>query len=323
MNKILVFIVFVTSYAFGQSYAPAAGESGSTAIHFSDPKFVSWAGQIEVVRGFVNIEDTTIEAMGDNRATFGEPSFALGVASSDPGHVVSLGDKGVATLIFERPVFNGPGFDFAIFENSFSDTYLELAHVEVSSNGENFIRFPSHCEVQYDVQIHGFGSTDPKMINNLAGKYRGGFGTPFDLEELTDSVSLDVNNITHIRIIDVVGSVGDSATFDSFGNKINEPYSTPYESGGFDLDAVGVINQVLNVNQEKKTPWKIYPNPAKDQITIDYKIGEFRLLIFTISGQKILDMTYSNKSSIQLPKGIYYFHMITDLSSSVHKVVFH
>ena len=322
MNKVLSLFLLSISYSFGQSYAPAAGEPGSTAIHFSDPQFVSWAAQIEVIRGFVNIEDTTIEAMGDNRASFGEPSFALGAANTDPSNVVSLGDKGVATVIFERPVFNGPGYDFAIFENSFSDTYLEFAHVEVSSNGEDFVRFPSHSEVQYDVQIHGFGSTDPKMINNLAGKYRGGYGTPFDLEELIDSSNLDVNNVTHIRIIDVVGSVGDSATYDSFGNKINEPFSTPYESGGFDLDAVGVINQVLSINYEKLKAWKIYPNPAKDQIQIDYAHGIFHLLVYDVSGHKILDKTSSNKSTIQLPQGVYYFHLITENSSTVKKVVF-
>ena len=39
------------------------------------------------------------------------------------GHFV--GDGGSAILTFDTPIANGPGFDFAVFENGFSDTFLE------------------------------------------------------------------------------------------------------------------------------------------------------------------------------------------------------
>jgi len=323
MIRLTLLFILISHYVFSQSYAPAAGENGSTAIHFSDSRFVSWAAQINVTRGFVNIEDTTIEALGDNRASFGDPSLALGPGTSDASDVVSLGDKGVATLIFDRPIFNGSGPDFAIFENSFSDTYLEFAHVEVSSNGEDFVRFASHSEVQFDVQIHGFGMTDPRMINNLAGKYRGGYGTPFDLEELIDSAQVDINNITHIRIIDVVGSIGDSATFDSFGNKINEPYSTPYESGGFDLEAVGAINQLLSVEEEDiKSSFSIFPNPTNSSLTVENNGKTFTLHVYDSQGKCVLRESNKTQSIVSLRPGMYYFKVISNNNSIINKVIF-
>jgi hypothetical protein len=79
----------------------------------------------------------------------------------------------------------------------------------------------------------------------LAGKYRQGYGTPFDLEELAGTPGLNVNDVKYVRIIDVVGSIDDNyATYDSFGNKINDPWPTPFDSSGFDLEAVGVIHSL-------------------------------------------------------------------------------
>jgi hypothetical protein len=228
----------------------------------------------------------------------------------------------MATVTFEQPIFNGPGFDFAIFENSFSDTYLELAHVEVSSNGLDFVRFPSHSQVQSMVQIHGFGSTDPTMIYNLAGKYRGGYGTPFDLDELQDSSGININNITHVRIIDVVGSLGDSATYDSQGNKINEPFPTPYESGGFDLEAVGAINQVLSTEKELKRSISIYPNPTKSAVNIDNGERTFALNVYDTKGQCVLKKSNQSKLKVQLPPGVYYFQIFSDFHSTFNKVIF-
>ena len=77
------------------------------------------------------------------------------------------------------------------------------------------------------------------MIHNLAGKYQGGYGTPFDLDDLKDQEGLDVNRITHVKIIDIVGN---GTALDSLGNIIYEPYPT-VQSAGFDLDAIGVIHQ--------------------------------------------------------------------------------
>ncbi len=227
-------------------YPPAATLAGSTAIGKDSPLFVAWATGFEnLVRGPQDINNPT-----GPLASFGTGGATLGKAIGDSFDVVSLGDGGQITLTFAQPITNGTGFDFAVFENGFSDTFLELAFVEVSSNGSNFFRFPSVSLSSQTVQIGGFGSVDPTNLHNLAGKYRQGFGTPFDLQDLVGvSPLLNVNAITHVKLIDVVGRItpapgnpGWSPALDSLGNIINDPYSTPFSSSGFDLDAVGVIH---------------------------------------------------------------------------------
>ena len=56
-----------------------------------------------------------------------------------------LGDDGSLVLTFPAPIADGAGPDFAVFENAFSTEFLELAFVEVSSDGTNFTRFPAHA----------------------------------------------------------------------------------------------------------------------------------------------------------------------------------
>jgi hypothetical protein len=179
-------------------------------------------------------------------ATAGTAADALGIAQGNTSGVVSLGDGGQITLTFTGGIRNGPGADFAVFENGFSDSFLELAFVEVSSNGSDFFRFPAISLTQTSTQVGGFGSLDATNLYNLAGKYRAGFGTPFDLAELAGfSPLLDVGAVTHVRIVDVVGSINPLyASYDSLGNLVNDPWSTPFASSGFDLDAVGVLHPV-------------------------------------------------------------------------------
>jgi hypothetical protein len=245
IKKILALLLisgYTGVFAQGQ-FPPAAGQEGSTAIARDSSIIQSWASGTELVRGYIQISDTSVYSSGSNKATFGHPSYALGAAEGISTEVVSLGDGGIATLTFDRLVVNGPGADFAVFENSFGDTFLELAFVEVSSDGVNFSRFPSVSLTQSETQIGAWDEIDPTNIHNLAGKYRQGFGTPFDLSELEYNPLVDVNAIRFVRIIDVVGSVNpEYASYDSQGNIINDPFPTPFNSGGFDLDGVAVIN---------------------------------------------------------------------------------
>jgi hypothetical protein len=155
------------------------------------------------------------------------------------------------TLLFPQLIANGPGADFAVFENGFDNTFLELAFVEVSSDGTNFVRFPTVSLTQTQIQIDqaddNFAGIDPTDINGFAGKYRAGFGMPFDLATIAGTMNLDVNRVTHVRIIDVIGSLNPAfARTDSASppHLINDPWPTPFASGGFDLDAIGVLNQV-------------------------------------------------------------------------------
>jgi hypothetical protein len=305
-----------------------AGPYIETGISMSDPNIVAWAVDCNVIRGYINISDPGLGVV-----SFGSESDAVGQAKSpgsgDAGDVVSLGDGGVATLVFDSNnyLFNGEGDDFAVFENGKAD-YLELAFVEVSSDGVHFFRFNPVSLTSTNVQVAGLDTLDATNIHNLAGKHPQGYGTGFDLEELNDvNDLLDVNSITHVRLVDVVGlvepadvnsdgtvdildyaifaaaygsGVGDAgwnedcdihrvwrddvvpsyyedpdgaidlsdfqvfletwldsndySRRDMYGYQINDPWPTPFwypypgeyyglYSGGFDLDAVGVINQ--------------------------------------------------------------------------------
>ncbi|MBN2802867.1 MAG: hypothetical protein JXR91_07220 [Deltaproteobacteria bacterium] len=170
-----------------------------------------------------------------------DPLNATGPAEGKTENVVSLGEGGAIDLIFNPSVKNTDGDDFAVFENSFSDNFLELAYVEVSTDGVNYIRFENFYLGKEPVST--YGESNPEDIQGLAGKYRRGLGTPFDLESLKNTSPViegivDINNIKHIRIIDIIG---DGTFFDSNGNPIYDPYPTT-GSAGFDLDAIGVLN---------------------------------------------------------------------------------
>ncbi len=237
-----VCVMATTVTAWAGPYAPPAGQSGSTAIAANDPGFVAWASGFQnLVRGPLDIANP-----GGGLASFGAGSEALGPATGVSSAIVSLGDGGQITLTFAAPLLDGPGFDFAVFENGFSDVFLELAAVEVSSNGSDFARFPAVSLTDVGTQVGSFGALDATNLDNLAGKYRGGFGTPFDLAQLAGvSPLVDVNQIGYVRIVDVVGSINPLlGTLDSLGNLINDPYPTAFSSGGFDLDGVGAIHVV-------------------------------------------------------------------------------
>ncbi|MEP0343668.1 MAG: aggregation factor core protein MAFp3, isoform E, partial [Rhodopirellula bahusiensis] len=206
-------------------YAPAAGEVGSTAIDRESPAIVGWASGVAEYNAGAEVD-----------AAWQDASEALGPAEGQSGSIVSLGRSGTLTLTFDEPIRDGLGFDFAVFENSFSDMFLELGYVEVSSDGVNFVRFESDSLT--DSSVGAFGSVDPTNLDNLAGKYRGGFGTPFDLQELRGSAGLDVTAITHVRLVDIVG---DGTSLDGQGDPIYDPTPT-VGSAGLDVDGVAVLH---------------------------------------------------------------------------------
>jgi len=302
---------YLLGFQINAQFSGPPGTPNCIAIHKDSSVFCNWAKYCFVQRG---LKDISIDSLG--YADLGVDSNAIGVAGNA---VVSLGDGGVAVLTFNPPITNGPDFDFAVFENSFSDFFLELAFIEVSSDGINFFRFPATSNMQNLQQIGPFDLlSEPEKINNLAGKYRALFGTPFDLEELSNLSGLDINYITHIKVVDVVGTINPVfASFDQNQQIINDPYPTPFSSGGFDLDAIGVIHQLqtgLNENNND-TEVYIYPNPAKNEIfiktNIDVKIKDITLTSFFISKNATLE---NHKIDIgYLPNGFYFLNIkLTD-----------
>ncbi len=263
MNLTLLFLI-LTSAAVAQAqpgypsypFAPAAGETGSTAFARDDAAFVGWATGHTNVHYGANLDEGWMT-----------PELAYGAATNDNFHVVALGSGGEITMTFDAPITNGDGWDFAVFENGFVQTessgtaFLELAWVEVSTDGLHFVRFPNYTFVPGAVDP--FAGIFSEELYGFASKYVLGFGTPFDLQELQwaydnrHSVTapafsddyvmklemnfpmLDLTEINYVKLVDIVG---DGTYFDAEGFPIYDPFPT-IGSAGFDLEAVGVIHQ--------------------------------------------------------------------------------
>ena len=250
-------------------FCGAVGTEGCDAIDGHSSSIVAWATGVSVVRGLDDI------AVPDGpRVIYGSESDAVGPIDFTTTTAVSLGDGGSATVTFAHPIRNGEGPDFAVFENSFNDYFLELGFVEVSTDGERFVRFPATSLTQTETQV--VSEVDPTFINNLAGKYRVGYGTPFDLEELRDSTGINIDSIAYVRIVDVVGSINPQyATYDAYGHIVNDPYPTSdptgnWRSGGFDLTGVAVMYENTNGSSE---------------VAVDATIDQDAILFWTGNGQ--------------------------------------
>jgi hypothetical protein len=224
------------------------GDGSAQAPNVVNPEFISWATD------YVNYLPAPGVASG-----FDVPSYAFGPVTGNHADTVSLGDlpgpgtPGEITMTFDLAIRNGVGADFAVFENTFMVTegnfFAELAYVEVSTDGVNFAGF--ECDSLTSGPVGTFGQIDPTDVYNLAGKhsniYTQSWGTPFDLEQLTGHALVtaglvDLNSINYVRLIDVPGS-GDFV--DSQGDPIYDPWET-VNSGGFDLEALGVLNETPN-----------------------------------------------------------------------------
>jgi hypothetical protein len=292
---------------------PAGDKEEPAAIQAGDARFLSWAVSCEVERGPGLITHPDSIAV-----TAGEAAFATGPGGNE---TVSLGDGGRATLHFEHPICNGPGADFAVFENSFDGAFLELGFVEVSSDGERFVCFPSASLTQAEVQVGPFGTLDPGLIFNLAGKDPAGWGTPFDLEELGDSGGLDIGSVIAVRIIDVVGILDESlGSRDAGGRLINDPFPTPFEAGGFDLDAVGVLHHSPagspagggsgSLAREGSGSLKVFPVPCFTELFLEDLQGLYRNWSLLDMQGRVLRYGSMNQGAIRidmedLPGGTY------------------
>jgi hypothetical protein len=311
MSKFLFFFVLFPFLLNAQSFHPAPGDPNSNAIKKDSSCFVAWATGGTVTRGFLNISDTTSEISGSNKASFGNLSLALGPATGSVTDVLSLGDSGVATLSFDQFMIDGPGYDFAVFENGFTDNYIELAHIEISSDGIHFFRFPSTTEVPLDIQMGNASFSDCRMVNNLAGKYKVGYGTPFDISDIADDVNLDKFAVKYIRVIDAIGAIsGNHTTTDQFGTIINDPFPTAFESGGFDLEAIGIINGTLGISDLELLHVQAFPNPMTDQLTIILS-GNAVLMIYGQDGRLMKESNHINSSTLSL----------TDLAPGIYNLV--
>ncbi len=302
-------------------YAPNAETQGTDAIWYESTVFKSWASQVTLERGYKDIADKSLGLVN-----FGVPEDAIGMSDRA---AVSLGDSGVITLSFEGWLLNGPGADFAVFENSFNHEFLELAFVEVSKDGIHYQRFPAYSETPASTQISSFDLLDATNLKNLAGKYKVQYGTPYDLNEV------GIDSIKYIRVVDVIGSIDSNiASRDANGRIINDPYPTDFQNngfytGGFDLEAVGLINYegTIFLSQSPiaslRQHVKVYPNPVKSsltvqtaqesQITIRDMSGKVWLAVHTSQNQNRIDVSQMNRGIYQVSVQNENEHFVTKL----------
>lgn len=298
MKPLIITLLLTLSISAWAQYAPNAETSGTTAIHMDSSIIVSWA---------TNYQNYYIGADVDE--TWQTPEKALGHAVGTSGDVVSLGRGGSITFSFDTLIVNGDGPDFLTFENSFTNEFLELAWVEVSNDGQNFVRFPNYSNT--DVSVDGFGMLDPTKIHGYCSKYKQGYGTPFEL----DSIGMDT--IQYIRIIDIIG---DGSSYDTEGNVIYDPYPTS-GSTGVDIEGVGVIHAgslFESIDELSAKAFKIYPNPTKDyfRIASEFDIETCRILDYTGKLIKTFSTHQDIYSTSDLKEGLYILQIFSGDASA-------
>ncbi|MCB0698185.1 MAG: T9SS type A sorting domain-containing protein, partial [Chitinophagaceae bacterium] len=123
----------------------------------------------------------------------------------------------------------------------------------------------------------------------------------------------DIDHITHVRIVDVIGDLGSHGTTDTAGNKINDPYPTEIPSGGFDLDAVAALSIAgwwpAGID-DVATNYRIYPNPATYVLHIDGKVQLKNIAVTTVTGVAVIQSDINSQHAKvdigHLTPGIYY-----------------
>jgi hypothetical protein len=219
-------------------------------------RFVAWADSI----------DATRTAFAPRGSAAISPSGSNSLGDLDAEQIAEGRSPGYLTVKFANGIRNGAGADFATFENAglyYDDpvAFVELAYVEVSSNGVNFVRFPSISTntsvVEFDFpESRSYAGVDVSNVYNLAGKHAAGLGTPFDLQDLAGLKPVadglvDLSDIRYVKFVDVPGN---GSFLDSAGRGILDAWVTPDQAGsaptgGYDFVAgvgtgLGVINAV-------------------------------------------------------------------------------
>ncbi len=248
-------------------------------VAWDDPAIAGWAAEVlSVARpdlasgGFAR--DDARQPAEPAAAVLGAPAeFTLNATDA---HVLSFGNGGAITLAFAHPLRDGPGEDFAVFENGFTDetawdgtsregsaasyVFAELAFVEVATTTNAWARLPcaylaaEPLHTLNNLENNRFASQDPTLVDGLAGKTDLAHGVPFDLavlraHPLVLSGAVDLRFINYVRLTDVVG---DGSTADSAGHPIYDPYfnfQTGYpdpapaaSTDGFDLRGAAALN---------------------------------------------------------------------------------
>ena len=326
--KILLITLLFCKFSFAQ-FDPQVLFGSKQAIYRDSSLIKSWATICNVSRGWQNYLDTSL-----GKASVGSEFY--GTLKAD-GSVISLGDSGIAILQFDNPISDKEGPDFCVFENGFtlgnaqSDSHMELAFVEVSSDGIHYVRFPATSYIDSTVQLGNFDGSNATLVDGLAGKYVSGYGTPFDLNIFAALSSINIGKITHVKLIDVVGNKdAQYPARDKNGRKIIDPWPTPFAASGFDLDAVGVINQLYetNVLEKEESAISVYPNPVKigENIMLNNLKNNAQISLVNKLGMEVFYCITNANTIIEtnnFDAGIYILTITQNKQTTHQKIVIH
>jgi hypothetical protein len=98
-----------------------------------------------------------------------------------------------------------------------------------------------------------------------------------------------------------VGSLNPSyGTKDALGRFINDPWPTAFESGGFDLDAVGVMHF-----SEKNLPL-VWPSilPSGADFSVLFPDGSRNYVLSSAKGEILLRFSSESNQPLRLPENI-------------------
>lgn len=172
------------------------------------------------------VDDVSLFEPGEN-AGFGADELPVVVAGPPRGagdaagslDVVSLGRAGRIVVVFDDVIAeDGPGVDLIVFENPFSN-WVETGVVSASEDGVEWFEWP--CDVDSGVGCAGVTPVYSHPDNGIAAEdpeVAGGDG--FDLADV------GLPSARYVRVVDSGTNAYDGVT------------------GGFDLDAVAVVNGV-------------------------------------------------------------------------------
>lgn len=323
--KILLITLLIGKFSYAQ-FDPQVLFGSTKAIYRDSSMIKGWATVCNVSRGWQNYSDTSL-----GKATVGSEYY--GTLKAD-GSVISLGDSGIAILQFDNPISDKEGPDFCVFENGFtlgnaqSDSHMELAFVEVSSDGIHYVRFPATSYIDTTVQLGNFDGSNATLVDGLAGKYVSGYGTPFDLNIFAALSSINIGKITHVKLIDVVGNKdAQYPARDKNGRKIIDPWPTPFAASGFDLDAVGVINQLYatNVLEKEEPSISFYPNPVKmgENIMLNNLKNNAQISLVNKLGEEVFYSVSNDQKVIEtnnFEAGIYIL-TVTQNKQTIHQKI--
>ena len=126
---------------------------------------------------------------------------------------------------------------------------------------------------------------------------------------------------THVRVVDVVGSIDPQwATYDAYGHMVNDPFPTISYSGGFDLDAVGVLHTATeSVERVEESRLRVWPNPARERLMVSGRSGSTAVLS-DMRGRVVAIVVCGEAATMDietLPAGVY----ILRVDEEVKKIV--